>query len=68
MKTPKAGLMCVNAKFWGQDPQREQIEFIKQFHTLAECKSAVGQMQESSSTSQDSLFESAFRCYQLHRG
>ena len=41
MKTAGTGLMSTNAKFWGQDPQREQVDFLKQFDTMAKCKSAV---------------------------
>ena len=33
--------MSVNAKFWGRDPQREQVEFMKQFNNMAKVKSAI---------------------------
>lgn len=41
MKTPKEGLMTVNDHFWGPDPEAAQIEFIKQFNTVAKVKNAV---------------------------
>lgn len=39
--TPKEGLMTVNEHFWGPDPEAAQIDFMKQFNTVAKVKSAV---------------------------
>ena len=41
MKTPGAGLMTVNAKFWGPDPEAAKTEFMKQFDTIGKVKVAV---------------------------
>jgi hypothetical protein len=35
MKTPGAGLMTVNAKMWGPNPETSQTELLKQFNTLS---------------------------------
>lgn len=41
MKTPGAGLMTLNAKFWGRDPEAAQLEVLKRFDNLARIKPAV---------------------------
>lgn len=41
MKTPKQGLMTINEHFWGPDPEAAQIDFMKQFNTVAKVKCAV---------------------------
>lgn len=41
MKTPGAGLMTLNAKFWGLDPEAAKVEFLKKFDTVAKVKGAI---------------------------
>lgn len=41
MTTPGAGLMTLNAKFWGRDPEAAKVEFMKKFDTVKKVKGAV---------------------------